>query len=126
MIAKILTDKNYPEIIEQCRVDLHNLQSKELAVQESLDGFTAAVEANVAAAFNEAGKPVFSNETARKAEVKRQIAESEFCTAQQAAIAEAKKERVFLEARIERLRGEHRQALAMLEYETASLYVSAQ
>jgi hypothetical protein len=121
MIANILTEKNYPEIIERCRIDLHDLQSKEIAVQESLDGFIAAAEANVAAALNEAGKPVFSNETARKAEVKRLVAESEFCAAQQVAIAEAKKERVFLEARIERLRAEHRQALAMLEYETASL-----
>jgi pyridoxine/pyridoxamine 5'-phosphate oxidase len=121
MTATLLLERNYPAQIEKERLDLHATQLAELAIQEDLNELTLNVEINVLSAVNEGGKAVFSNETSRKAEIKRQLAENPRARELAAQIELERTRRIHTEARIERLRGEHRQAIALLEYETASI-----
>lgn len=103
----------YPEAIEATRLELQTLADEAEQIRESLGQIADQITANVASAQASDGKPLYSNESKRKAQIATDLAEHKLYQSQSELLRSLEKSAKRTDARLERLRGEF--ACAKLE-----------
>lgn len=97
---------NYPEQIEDQRLDLFDIAENLQAAAEKADAYRDNIAAQIAEATGKDGKPLFGNEAKRKAELFKQLEfDDEFERLTQNVRALTREKEV-ASARLERLRNE--------------------
>jgi len=112
---------NYPSEIEKTVLALAECNRQSAELRERLAATEAIVTQDIAAAKTPEGKPQFSNESVRAAELTLRLRSDEAATnlRQQIEQGEAQKQRHL--ARLERLRGEFKLALIERQAEIVAL-----
>ena len=113
------TINDYPALIEATALALH-VASKVLERRRELSSLHASeVKLEVINAKTEAGKPLYSNETARECAIAEALARDEAYRQFAEECDEAERLKVELAAKLERLRAEYR--VALIEFEADKL-----
>ena len=107
--------RRLPEEVEKAAVEAQQLKQVLYELAEMQKRVEAEIAAEVANERNGDGKPAFPNEAARQGEISRRILASEKWRQLKKDVDEARREWWEAEARLERLKLEHRTAIALLD-----------
>lgn len=109
---------NYPEQIEKAALDLGEVQREAAHQRERLAEIEAILTVEIAGAKSPEGKPLYSNETARCAELVLRLRDNEDVTQIKELLERADEKKMRLQAHLERLRGEFKLYLVERQAET--------
>ncbi len=97
---------NYPEQIERASLDLAGVQREAATLRERLAEIEAILTLEIINAKTPEGKPLYSNEAARNAELIRRLKDNEDAVEIKRMLERADERRAGLLAHVERSRGE--------------------
>jgi len=97
---------NYPEQIEKASLDLAQVQREAATLRERLAGIEAILTLEIINAKTPEGKPLYSNEATRNAELILRLRDNDDAVEIKRMLERADERRAGLLAHVERLRGE--------------------
>jgi ribosomal 50S subunit-associated protein YjgA (DUF615 family) len=112
---------NYPELIEQTSLGLAEKARTVAELRERLAEIEAIETLAIANAKTSEGKPQFSNEATRSAELVLRLGRNDDVVAIKRTLAQLEGERAKSSARVERMRGEFKIALLERQAEIATM-----
>ncbi len=118
-------EMSMPEAIEQTRLELQEALVTIEDCKHEQGVIEDALCVEIAVARDERDKPLYSNEAARGAELRDQLRRHEGWQTLDRARRAAERNRVTLDARLERMRRAHNEFLAVLEYEAGMARLQA-
>jgi hypothetical protein len=96
--------KNHPETIERLLRETADMNLGIERERESLGVIEANTQIEIATAKGEDGKPLFSNDTIRKAAFTKAISENALYVVRSQSLEELEKQRLYTQAHVERLK----------------------
>jgi len=112
---------NYPEQIEKTALELGEVQREAAEQRERLAEIESILTLEIAGAKSSEGKPLYSNEAARNAELILRLRDSEDATQIKGLLERADEKKARLLAHLERLRGEFKLYLVERQAEIAAM-----